>query len=391
MPIRFRKSIKLAPGIRMNFSSRGTSWTLGPRGASVGIGQRGTYLNSSMAGFSNRQKLGGATTKSRNSDSNNVSIAISIEVNDSGDVIFKDEGGNILSEELIKVAKKQNGDAIRDLIQKKCDQINAQVEALSQIHLFTPDPAFPPSYQAISYEEVQPAKPTQIKPNIFNRWFKKSVEKIEAKNKGAQRQYENALAAWNADRLRFEVEQTARKNLIENAMKGEVSSMEIFLEETLQDIVWPRETALSFDILEEGRKVVVDVDLPEFEDMPDKIANIPQRGYRLSIKEISNTQVQKSYMRHVHAVGFRIIGEIFASLPTVNQVLLSGYSQRSSLRTGHVEDEYLFSVRVERDQWKNILFANLTQIDVVESLTQFELKRNMSKTGIFKAIQPFSE
>ena len=50
MALRFRKSIKLAPGLRMNLSGSGASWTLGPRGASVGIGQRGTYLNSGIPG-----------------------------------------------------------------------------------------------------------------------------------------------------------------------------------------------------------------------------------------------------------------------------------------------------------------------------------------------------
>ena len=44
MGFRFRKSVKLAPGVRMNFSKSGASWTLGGKGASVGIGKRGTDL-----------------------------------------------------------------------------------------------------------------------------------------------------------------------------------------------------------------------------------------------------------------------------------------------------------------------------------------------------------
>ena len=134
MPIRFRKSIKLAPGIRMNFSSKGTSWTIGPRGASLGIGQRGTYLNTGIAGFSSRQKLAGSRVSHNHSSNTKVSIAITVEVNDLGEILFKDENGILLAEDVIKVAKKQNGDVIRELIQRKCDQINGQVEALSEIH-----------------------------------------------------------------------------------------------------------------------------------------------------------------------------------------------------------------------------------------------------------------
>ena len=132
--------------------------------------------------------------------------------------------------------------------------------------------------------------------------------------------YEDDLSKWTSDRLEFDTAQRNKQDLIAKVIQGDTLSMEVFLEEVLQDIVWPRETTLSFDILEDGKKVIVDVDLPEIEDMPDKVASVPQRGYRLSVKEISATQVQKNYMRHVHAVGFRIIGEIFAALPTVNPV-----------------------------------------------------------------------
>jgi hypothetical protein len=42
MGFRFRKSIKIAPGIKVNLSAGGVSTTIGKRGASVNIGKRGT-------------------------------------------------------------------------------------------------------------------------------------------------------------------------------------------------------------------------------------------------------------------------------------------------------------------------------------------------------------
>lgn len=65
MAMRFRKSFKLAPGIRMNVSGSGVGWTLGPRGAPVGIGKRGAHLNTSLMGFSSRQKLSGPSKSAR--------------------------------------------------------------------------------------------------------------------------------------------------------------------------------------------------------------------------------------------------------------------------------------------------------------------------------------
>jgi hypothetical protein len=61
MGFRFRRSFKIAPGIRINVGKRGFSTTIGRRGASVNIGPRGTYANAGIpgTGMSWREKLGG--------------------------------------------------------------------------------------------------------------------------------------------------------------------------------------------------------------------------------------------------------------------------------------------------------------------------------------------
>lgn len=45
MTLRFRRSVKVLPGVRLNFSSRGISTTIGPRGASLNFSSAGTHLN----------------------------------------------------------------------------------------------------------------------------------------------------------------------------------------------------------------------------------------------------------------------------------------------------------------------------------------------------------
>jgi len=61
---RFRRSIRLFPGVRLNFSRRGVSTTIGVRGASVNVGKTGTYVNLGLpgTGISYRQKLTPPTT-----------------------------------------------------------------------------------------------------------------------------------------------------------------------------------------------------------------------------------------------------------------------------------------------------------------------------------------
>ena len=47
----FRKRIKIAPGIHLNLSKGGISASVGPKGAKITVGKRGTYLNTSILGL----------------------------------------------------------------------------------------------------------------------------------------------------------------------------------------------------------------------------------------------------------------------------------------------------------------------------------------------------
>lgn len=50
MGFRFRRSIKIAPGVRWNFGKKSTSLTIGPRGAKMTIGTKGTRVTTGIPG-----------------------------------------------------------------------------------------------------------------------------------------------------------------------------------------------------------------------------------------------------------------------------------------------------------------------------------------------------
>ncbi|MDK2958967.1 MAG: hypothetical protein PWP47_1011 [Synergistaceae bacterium] len=64
---------------------------------------------------------------------------------------------------------------------------------------------------------------------------------------------------------------------------------------------------------------------------------------------------------------------------------LSGYGE-----PGREEDQYLFSLRVHRDRWDDTNSFAPAGIDPGEAVGGFETRRNMTKTGIFKSVEPFS-
>lgn len=389
MALRFRRSIKLAPGLRMNLSGSGVSWSLGPRGASVGIGRRGTYLNSGIpgTGLYSRQRLsGGSASPAARPGTTQVDITVSIA--DDGTLTFKDASGSLIAEHLIEAAKKQQGDKIKALIQGKCDEINGQIEALGKIHEYTTPPG-QHVFEPKAFAEPLPVATISKTPGYFCRFFKSCVAKVEEENRSSRKKHEADVLAWEHRKREHDVGQGTEREFLDRLNAGEAKAMEEWLEAVLQDIAWPQETLVAFDMPSPGT-LAVDVDLPEIEDMPDKTAAVPQRGFKLLVKEMGSTQVQKLYMRHVHAVGFRIAGEVFAVSPAVETVVLSAYSQRLDKATGKVGDEYLYSARIPRDKWLAIDFGNLANLDPVEAFSRFELRREMSKTGVFKPIEPHS-
>ena len=50
MPLRFRRSLRLFPGVRVNFGKKGASLSLGGRGATVNLSERGTRATVGLPG-----------------------------------------------------------------------------------------------------------------------------------------------------------------------------------------------------------------------------------------------------------------------------------------------------------------------------------------------------
>jgi hypothetical protein len=377
MAFRFRKSVKIAPGVRMNIGKRG------PSSLSVGktnFGKRGVHQNFNIpgTGISYRSKVFGrsqsgsrANVKQPRARASKTTqrMPIQILLQSDGSVVFNDEKGRPLPDNLVREAKKQNRDYILQWLHEMCDKFNAEIDTLLNIHLTTPAPV------GEVFVNPKPAPPEMQKSGCLGRLFSSYQKKIEERNQQAQKDYENAIVDWEKS---------------EHALRTDTVVMEGVLLEALGSIEWPRETLVSFEIVDNGETVLLDVDLPEIEDMPTQEAHVNSRGLHLKLKDRSQTQLRLDYVTHIHAIGFRFIGDVFAYLPSVSTVVFSGYSQRLNDKTGHIEDEYLYSVRVDRARWEEINFDNLEAVDVVAAFEQFDLRRKSTKRGVLSPVEPFA-
>lgn len=176
MALRFRRSFRLAPGLRLNFSGSGASLSVGPRGASATFGSRGTFLNAGIpgTGLYSRQRIGGGGTPSvprrDPSTPGKITVSAEIRVGDDGSIEYVDAEGKPLPPEWVDRAKRQKGDQIRNLIQRVCDEINAKVEALGSIHVHTPAPNERLRYEPQQFAKSPPEEPMMV-PHGFLGWL----------------------------------------------------------------------------------------------------------------------------------------------------------------------------------------------------------------------------
>lgn len=81
MGLYFRRRIKILPGVHMNISKSGTSWSVGSRGVKVNFGKRGTYVTTgiSVTGIYSRTKVSGNNMSNHRTQSNSADSGYEIK------------------------------------------------------------------------------------------------------------------------------------------------------------------------------------------------------------------------------------------------------------------------------------------------------------------------
>ncbi|HKM14297.1 MAG TPA: DUF4236 domain-containing protein [Marinospirillum sp.] len=445
MAFRFRNSIRIAPGIRLNIGKNGVSVSAGVRGATVTAGSNGVYGNVGLpgTGLSYRTRLDKSANQRKRSeqeekhqsrrerqqatlDFNKDFSELVLTLDAKGGLLINTVAGQPLpAEEHRKLLLNYNVE-IHEWLAEQMDKINGNISLLLNPHLdiLTPDttslrhqvdPFTEPKPKQPIFEPwpLAPQKPVEpqftwkdsLLPGRKNKRLRIWEEDIEAWKVSHQawqikvnaleqaqtaplQAYREALGIWRA---RKEIHDTAQRELaatFADRLATDTQVMTEVLKAELNALDWARETLIDFELDKTGRYLKLDVDLPEIESFPTQEARQGVRDLRLVITDKSPTQVRREYARHIHGVILRVIGTAFHSLPSLETLIISGYSQRLNTATGHIQDDYLFSAKVKRSVFAGINFHNLKEVDPIIALERFELVRDMSKSGIFRPIEP---
>lgn len=401
MGFRFRKSISIIPGVRVNLSNGTPSLSVGPRGTSVSIGSRGTYASLGVpgTGLSYRTRLD-RSARSRSGGTAQADPALRHALEEEVQALM-------LALRLITNIHELTPDPATGTILDKLEltylqtrmapfQIPAPVRPVKPENM--PMPAQPDENEGIGFLgkifESESARNARHVENTL-RWEQELAD-TERENALQQQRYQQQRSAWAEQYANWQHEAKEHAIKLEasqvNAQQHFLSDsawFESVLSEAMSQTEWPRETLVAFEVKPEQSTVMLDVDLPEIEDMPDKIYSVNARGTEITEKAMSQKAQRENYARHVHGCLMRLAGIAFHALP-FDTVVISGFTQRISKRTGYLEDEYIISCQCNRQSMESLNFTGLQNVDPIEALNSHIVIRKMSSTFIFQPIEPLT-
>lgn len=192
-------------------------------------------------------------------------------------------------------------------------------------------------------------------------------------------------ALWQSEANRHQEALTSSAAQASSRFISDAPFFEALLDETLQSTDWPRDTAISFEVLPEQSLIKLDVDLPEIEDLPQSSFTLNRAGTEIVEKDMTQKAIREAYARHVHGILMRLIGIAFYALP-FDEVNICGFTQRLNKATGNLVDDYIIQCTAARPAFQRINFEALDNIDPIESISMFNPNRKMSATFVFQSI-----
>lgn len=298
--MRFRKSIKITKGVKLNLSKTGASFTVGPgKGVSLNLGNKGAYLNWSIPGTGvyDRVRL---------------------------DTLLKEKLGGVFG--FGKAAAEEE------------PQKTAKAKASSKKNA-----------------KKDPSRPSDEEMNAI-----------------AQE-----IALINIHQQAVDVSKTASGAL-------EAAKAEQDLEDWLAESEAPIEFAIQTEVLEDKAAIMIDLDLPEIEDMPQNALSELADG-TVKIKKKTKKQQYEDYRTCVFGLGEYVASHAFAVVPQAKKIVVSAYTQRRDEKTGDQQDVFIYSVEFERSAF----VRDYQQKDPYEFCSDLKSRFYVLASGVMKEIAPF--
>lgn len=353
MGFRFRKSVKVAPGVRLNFSTRGVGVSVGTKGLRVSKSTRGTTISSGIpgTGIYYQKQISSRTKRPQ----------------------------RIRYENIIKQQEKQK---MIEEAKKKVEQHEAYIDMLTSVHQEVNDKinwhdianSTPPF--RINEEDGPNVKELKMRIDEYKpTWRDRFFNRVEARKKHLINQMETAKE--EDKKLYFAWEEQK-----ETAIKVLENNIDIW-----QKVI---ENANPFeDIQNFGSKVtyrfeppraIVKLIINNRSVVPTTELNLTKTG-KLSEKNMAKGKYLQLYQDYVCSCTLRIAREFFNLLP-LKEVLVNVYDEAPA----DSEEEFgcILSVLFPKEKFESLNFVN---IDCSDTIELFEHNMKFLKTKGFKLVE----
>ena len=308
--MRFRKSIKVAKGVKLNLSKTGASFTLGSGlPVSLNVGTKGAYLNWSIPGTGvyDRVRL---------------------------DTLLKDKLGGVFG--FGKAAAEEEGteQAVLEEAGKKS-----------------------------AAKKGKGAKTVKKEPN------RPSDEEMNA--------IAQEIALVNVHQQAIDVSKSALGTL--NAQEAEKA-----IEEWLGESEAPIAFEVQTEVLEDKGVIMIDLDLPEIEDMPqNKLTELADGTIKIKAK--TKKEQYEDYRTCVFGLGEYVASHVLAIVPQAKKIVVSAYTQRRDEKTGENLDVFIYSVVFDRADFKR----DYQEMNPYDFCSDLPSRFYVLASGVMKSIVPF--
>ena len=323
--MRFRKSIKVTKGVKLNLSKGGASFTVGSGlPVSLNVGTNGAYLNWSIPGTGvyDRVRL---------------------------DKVLKEKLGGVLGFGTAAAEEEEPGE-------KNAKKTGTKTAAKkSSATKTTAKSTAKKTASAKTETKKEPARPSDEEMNAI-----------------AQQ-----IALVNIHRQALDVSKKASGTL--NADEAEAQ-----IEAWLSESEAPIEFSVQPEVIESKGAVMIDLDLPEIEDMPqDKLAELADGT--IKIKKKTKKEQVEDYRTCVFGLGEYVASHVLAEVPQAKKVVVSAYTQRRSEKTGELLDVFIYSVVFSRGDFTK----DYQDKDPYEFCQKLPSRFYVLASGVMKEIVPF--
>ncbi|MGN0777270.1 MAG: DUF4236 domain-containing protein [Candidatus Ventricola sp.] len=326
--MRFRKSIKVTKGVKLNLSKGGASFTVGSGlPVSLNVGTKGAYLNWSIPGTGvyDRVRL---------------------------DKVLKEKLGGVLGlgTAVAEEAEEETKSA------KQTTQKTAAKKSTSS--------------KSSTAKKASSAK-TDTKKTAS---AKKEPDRPSDKEMDALAQ---EIALVNIHQQALDVSKKASGTL-------DANEAEAAIEAWLSQSEAPIEFSVQPEVLADKDAVMIDLDLPEIEDMPqNKLAQMADGT--IKIKKKTKKEQAEDYRTCVFGLGEYVASHVFSLVPQAKKVVVSAYTQRRSEKTGEQMDVFIYSVVFARADFTK----DYQDKDPYEFCQDLPSRFYVLASGVMKEIVPF--